>query len=387
MFGLSTLDADSGGAVTSLWFALLGLGLAPVMVGATEVIVGNAPMEHAGVAGGLQQARCRSAAASVRPCWAPSWPPVSDSELPDEVGGGQAAAAAAKKEDQLRRPPRSASHRRRPRARRRRSPSRSSDVVHDSFISGMGLAFVCAGVVAVLAAGVAFFTNRGATTRGRPCTSDAAAVALLRHEPPRTRTGRRHGLPGRSRTDLRRRARKTAWAGTDRYAGRWRARESVDNSATCPGEPGCFLGAPLRARTCWSHAGRQRARHERGELISHDRDARTWSEDGGGDGAAGTVAAVAAGHAGGADRTARGSPAGHGGTPAEPHGSQHSTAMQAASPRLGKCASGELCLWQRTGFRGKPRAYELSGIDIESCVPLPEGRRSRVVGQPHGAAA
>ena len=35
---------------------LLGLGLAPVMVGATEVIVGNAPMELSGVAGGLQQA-------------------------------------------------------------------------------------------------------------------------------------------------------------------------------------------------------------------------------------------------------------------------------------------------------------------------------------------
>ncbi|WP_326690602.1 peptidase inhibitor family I36 protein [Streptomyces sp. NBC_01795] len=54
-------------------------------------------------------------------------------------------------------------------------------------------------------------------------------------------------------------------------------------------------------------------------------------------------------------------------------GARHSTARQAASPRLGKCGSGELCLWQRTGFRGKPRAYELSGIDIESCVRLPAG--------------
>ena len=33
---------------------LLGLGLAPVMVGATDVIVGNAPAQLAGVAGGLQ---------------------------------------------------------------------------------------------------------------------------------------------------------------------------------------------------------------------------------------------------------------------------------------------------------------------------------------------
>jgi predicted MFS family arabinose efflux permease len=56
MFGMSTLETDTGSATMSLWFALLGLGLAPVMVGATEVIVGNAPMELSGVAGGLQQA-------------------------------------------------------------------------------------------------------------------------------------------------------------------------------------------------------------------------------------------------------------------------------------------------------------------------------------------
>ena len=55
MYGMSTLETDAGRAM-SLWFALLGLGLAPVMVGATEVIVGNAPMELSGVAGGLQQA-------------------------------------------------------------------------------------------------------------------------------------------------------------------------------------------------------------------------------------------------------------------------------------------------------------------------------------------
>ncbi|HET9381220.1 MAG TPA: MFS transporter, partial [Streptomyces sp.] len=56
MYGMSLLDVNTGSALMSLWFALLGLGLAPVMVGATEVIVGNAPMELSGVAGGLQQA-------------------------------------------------------------------------------------------------------------------------------------------------------------------------------------------------------------------------------------------------------------------------------------------------------------------------------------------
>jgi EmrB/QacA subfamily drug resistance transporter len=54
MFGLSRLGAASSPDDTIIWFVLLGLGLAPVMVGATNVIVGNAPAQLAGVAGGLQ---------------------------------------------------------------------------------------------------------------------------------------------------------------------------------------------------------------------------------------------------------------------------------------------------------------------------------------------
>ncbi|MBV9445000.1 MAG: MFS transporter [Streptosporangiaceae bacterium] len=54
MFGLSRLGAASSPNDTIAWFVLLGLGLSPVMVGATNVIVGNAPAELAGVAGGLQ---------------------------------------------------------------------------------------------------------------------------------------------------------------------------------------------------------------------------------------------------------------------------------------------------------------------------------------------
>jgi len=54
LFGLSGLGATSSPNGTIIWFILLGLGLSPVMVGATDVIVGNAPVELAGVAGGLQ---------------------------------------------------------------------------------------------------------------------------------------------------------------------------------------------------------------------------------------------------------------------------------------------------------------------------------------------
>ena len=51
---LTLLAVALGVMMVIAWFVLLGLGLSPVMVGATNVIVGNAPVELAGVAGGLQ---------------------------------------------------------------------------------------------------------------------------------------------------------------------------------------------------------------------------------------------------------------------------------------------------------------------------------------------
>jgi hypothetical protein len=45
----------------------------------------------------------------------------------------------------------------------------------------------------------------------------------------------------------------------------------------------------------------------------------------------------------------------------------------AAASRLGDCSAGQLCLWQKSDFRGARHTYELSATDIESCVPLPAG--------------
>ena len=53
LFGLSRLSMASGPNDAILWFMFVGLGLSPVMVGAADVIVGNAPVELAGVAGGM----------------------------------------------------------------------------------------------------------------------------------------------------------------------------------------------------------------------------------------------------------------------------------------------------------------------------------------------
>ncbi|MEV7966216.1 DHA2 family efflux MFS transporter permease subunit [Sphaerisporangium sp. NPDC088356] len=55
MFLLSRLGLDAGYIDTAIPFALLAFGLSPVMVGATEVIVGNSPVKLSGVAGGMQQ--------------------------------------------------------------------------------------------------------------------------------------------------------------------------------------------------------------------------------------------------------------------------------------------------------------------------------------------
>ncbi|MGA4848643.1 peptidase inhibitor family I36 protein [Streptomyces sp. G5(2025)] len=45
----------------------------------------------------------------------------------------------------------------------------------------------------------------------------------------------------------------------------------------------------------------------------------------------------------------------------------------AAPPTFRGCGPGELCLWEKAQFKGARHTYELSKIDIESCIALPEG--------------
>jgi EmrB/QacA subfamily drug resistance transporter len=53
LYGLSRLGVSSGPNDVILWFILIGAGLSPAIVGGADVIVGNAPVELAGVAGGV----------------------------------------------------------------------------------------------------------------------------------------------------------------------------------------------------------------------------------------------------------------------------------------------------------------------------------------------
>ncbi|MFD4141639.1 MFS transporter [Streptomyces sp. NPDC058572] len=167
MYGMSTLTADTGSLTMSVWFALLGLGLAPVMVGATEVIVGNAPMELSGVAGGLQQAAMQIGgslgtavlgavmASKVDNDLAGNW---ADADLPQLTPEQMDQAAEAV---QVGVPPVAPG-----------TPpalvEKITSVAHDTFISGMGLACLVAAGVAAVAVLVALLTKRGANADGGP---------------------------------------------------------------------------------------------------------------------------------------------------------------------------------------------------------------------------
>ncbi|WP_327595192.1 MFS transporter [Streptomyces chartreusis] len=160
MYGMSTLETDTGSGIMSVWFALLGLGLAPVMVGATEVIVGNAPMELSGVAGGLQQAAMQIGGSlgtavlgavmaskvdsDLAGNWAdaglPALTPAQEAQASEAVQVGVAPVAPGTPDAAV---------------------TKITDVAHDTFISGMSLASLVAAGVALVAVAVAFLTKRG----------------------------------------------------------------------------------------------------------------------------------------------------------------------------------------------------------------------------------
>nr|WP_075735430.1 MFS transporter [Streptomyces acidiscabies] len=160
MYGVSTLDTDTGSLAMSIWFALLGLGLAPVMVGATEVIVGNAPMELSGVAGGLQQAAMQIGGSLGTAVLGAVMASKVDSALP---GNWKAAGLPDLTPAQLDRTAEAVQVGAAPVAPGTPDAvaAKIADVAHETFISGMSLASLVAAGVAVFAVLVALLTKRG----------------------------------------------------------------------------------------------------------------------------------------------------------------------------------------------------------------------------------
>ncbi|MEV5331586.1 MFS transporter [Streptomyces werraensis] len=160
MYGISTLEKSTGSLAMSVWFALLGLGLAPVMVGATEVIVGNAPLELSGVAGGLQQAAMQVGGSLGTAVLGAVMASKVDGDLPGnwEKAGlpplTPEQAGLASEAVQVGVPP---VQKGTPEA----IAAKITDVAHDTFISGMSLASLVAAGVAAVAVLVALLTKRG----------------------------------------------------------------------------------------------------------------------------------------------------------------------------------------------------------------------------------
>ncbi len=160
MFGMSTLETDTGSGIMSLWFAMLGLGLAPVMVGATEVIVGNAPMELSGVAGGLQQAAMQIGGSLGTAVLGAVMASKVDSDLPGNwTAAGlpkltPAQQAQASEAVQVGVPPVA-------KGTPETVAAQITKVAHDTFVSGLSLACLVAAGVGVVAIVVATLTKRG----------------------------------------------------------------------------------------------------------------------------------------------------------------------------------------------------------------------------------
>jgi EmrB/QacA subfamily drug resistance transporter len=161
MYGMSTLDAGTGSGVMSVWFALLGLGLAPVMVGGTEVIVGNAPMELSGVAGGLQQAAMQIGGSLGTAVLGAVMASKVDSDLPGNWAGAGLPKLPPAQLDQASEAVQVGVA---PVAKGTPEPivAKITQVAHDTFISGMSLASLVAAGVAAVAVLVALLTKRGA---------------------------------------------------------------------------------------------------------------------------------------------------------------------------------------------------------------------------------
>ncbi|QKW06290.1 MFS transporter [Streptomyces sp. NA04227] len=160
MYGMSRLDAGTGSLTMSVWFALLGLGLAPVLVGATEVIVGNAPLELSGVAGGLQQSAMQIGGSLGTAVLGAVMASKVDSDFTGNMAEAKLEPLPAEDLDKAKEavqqgaapvPPGTPG----PLA------EKITTVAHDTFVSGMSMACLVAAGVSVAAVLVALLTKRG----------------------------------------------------------------------------------------------------------------------------------------------------------------------------------------------------------------------------------
>jgi EmrB/QacA subfamily drug resistance transporter len=160
MFLMSQLSIDASFIESGIPFLLLAFGMSPVFVGATEIIVGNAPMELTGVAGGVQQSAMQVGgalgtailgavmAAEISGTLPGYLGPAAQTMQPAQLAGLEKAAAFGAAPPGV--------------------PQPVIDAVHNSFMDGMHLAFLVSTGIAVLTAVLTVFVKTGRKTEGAP---------------------------------------------------------------------------------------------------------------------------------------------------------------------------------------------------------------------------
>lgn len=168
MFLMSQLTVDATFIETGLPFLLLAFGLSPVFVGATEIIVGNAPMELSGAAGGVQQSAMQVGGALGTAILGA----VMAGEIADKLPGYLGETGKALKPAELAGLEKAAAFGGLPPEVTQSLPEQVVQVltnaVHTAFMDGMHIAFTVSTVVAILTAVLALFVKSGRKTEGAP---------------------------------------------------------------------------------------------------------------------------------------------------------------------------------------------------------------------------
>ncbi|MFI6738022.1 DHA2 family efflux MFS transporter permease subunit [Nonomuraea sp. NPDC050451] len=160
MFLMSQLSIDASFIESGIPFLLLAFGMSPVFVGATEIIVGNAPVNLTGVAGGVQQSAMQVGGALGTAILGA----VMAGEISDKLPGYLGPAAQAIPPAQMTGLEKAAAFGAVPPG----VPQQIGDAVHNAFMDGMHLAFLVSTGIAVLTAVLTLFVKAGRKTESAP---------------------------------------------------------------------------------------------------------------------------------------------------------------------------------------------------------------------------
>lgn len=163
LFGMSTVDKSTGVLLLSVWLLLLGAGLAVVMSGVTQAVISSVPERLSGVAGGLQQTMMQLGGSLGTAILGALVATRVGSALPGElaaagapVSGDLAAQQSLVAQGQALVPPGT-------------GPGMAAAITeasHNTFISGMSLAFLVSGVVLTVAAGLSLLLRDAGYSEG-----------------------------------------------------------------------------------------------------------------------------------------------------------------------------------------------------------------------------